>query len=167
MSETYHYSIHVSIFKCIFNHNIILFVSLSAFCHNIGCADHAFIGHTRLWLLWVIIMLRKQYFSSLAYTHRNARPHLSLNSPGTACASARSPVRPRRLLRGTYPAGVPRLLRGEQRSPPPPGVYRAALLCAFHTSETPGISLFKKINSNLSPELWLNFLVAGIPLDRE
>lgn len=55
-----------------------LFVSLNAFCYKISCADHVFIGHTWLWLPWLIITLGKQCFSSLAYTHSNARPHLSL-----------------------------------------------------------------------------------------
>lgn len=145
-------------FKCIFSHNIKLCVSLNAFCYKISCADHVFIGHTRLQPLWVIITLRKQYFSSLAYTHSNASPSLSQNLPGTG----------RFLEAPSWYLSRLGFQSAERRAAfPATSKGRAVLFCAFHTiRDLRDFTLFK-INSHLSLELWLKFLVAGTPLDRE
>lgn len=50
-SETYYFSIYVSISKCIFNHAEILFVSRNAFCYKISYTNHVFTGHAKLCLL--------------------------------------------------------------------------------------------------------------------
>lgn len=148
VSETYQCSIYFYIFKWIFNHDIILLIPLNVFCNKVSCADHVFIGHTWLWLLGIIITLRKQYFSSLAYI-RTVQDFISLcqNSPGTAWASAGSPMVSRRILLGTCPARVSSLLGGEPRSLPPPSVFQRDHCSFVHlpASHTPGISLFSKL----------------------